>query len=129
LPNTGAKIFKILNLDELNEFVVVAKNLESKKQNRKDLIKIEGKELNKKELNKIALVSKNATINIIRNKEIYLKYTVQMPENIENILKCNNPNCISNHEKISSKFVCTDKENIILKCSYCEKIQNTIDII
>ena len=125
----GTEISKILGLDSLGEFVVIASNLESKKSGKKDLIKIEGKELSQEELNKIALISKDSTINIIRNGEVYKKYKVEIPETVENILVCNNPYCISNIEKIKSKFTSTtQKNNTTLKCHYCEKKQNEIKI-
>jgi aspartate carbamoyltransferase regulatory subunit len=129
LSGKGTEISKILCLDNLGEFVVIASNLESKKSGKKDLIKIEGKELSQEELNKIALISKNSTINIIRNGEVYKKYKVEIPETIENILVCNNPYCISNQEKIKSKFTSTtEKDKTTLKCHYCEKKQNEIKI-
>lgn len=128
-PGKGTEISKILGLETLGEFVVIASNLESKKSGKKDLIKIEGKELSQEELNKIALISKDSTINIIRNGEVYKKYKVEIPETIENILVCNNPYCISNVEKIKSKFTSTtQKNNTTLKCHYCEKKQNEIKI-
>jgi len=122
------EIARILNLNQLGEFVVIANNLESKKTEKKDLIKIENKELSQEELNKIALISKDSTINIIRNSSVFKKYNVEVPDTVENILVCNNPNCISNNEKISSKFYCLDKRKIIFKCHYCEKKQNEIKI-
>lgn len=129
LAGKGPEIFKILSLNNLDEFIVIASNLESKKLHKKDLIKIEGKELNQEDLNKIALISKDSTINIIRNGEIYKKYKVEFPKSIENILQCNNPFCVSNVEKIKSKFFSLNKnKEIILKCYYCEKKQNEIKI-
>lgn len=47
---------------------------------------------------------------------------------IENLLICNNPNCISNIENINSKFHNIDLEKIDLVCHYCEKKQNEIKI-
>ena len=122
------EIARILNLNQLGELVVIANNLESKKTGKKDLIKIENKELSQEELNKIALISKDSTINIIRNSSVFKKYPVVVPDVVENILMCNNPNCISNNEKISSKFYCLDKNKVTLKCHYCEKKQNEIKI-
>ena len=122
------EIARILNLNSLVEFVVIANNLESKKTGKKDLIKIENKELSQEELNKIALISKDSTINIIRNSSVFKKYKVEVPDVVENILVCNNPNCISNNEKISSKFYCLDKSKVTLKWHYCEKKQNEIKI-
>lgn len=123
----GVIISKILSLDSFSEFVVIASNLKSKKSELKDLIKIEGKELSKEELNKIALISKDSTINIIREGKVFLKYKVKCPEKINNILVCNNPNCVSNAEKIESKFLSSLNNNEIdIICYYCEKKQNQI---
>jgi aspartate carbamoyltransferase regulatory subunit len=58
----GLEISKILKLDQFFEFVVIAQNLNSNKLGKKDLIKIEGKELTIDELNKIALITKSPTI-------------------------------------------------------------------
>jgi len=122
------EISKILKLDQFFEFVVIAQNLNSNKLGKKDLIKIEGKELTIDELNKIALITKSPTINIIRDQKIFLKKKVEIPKTVDNILICNNPNCISNTENINSKFHNIDLEKIDLICHYCEKKQNEIKI-
>lgn len=124
----GKDIYKILNLEKINDFVVIARNLKSNKINKKELLKIEGKELNKEELNKIALICENATINIIKEQKVSLKYKAEIPENIEDILQCNNPNCITNIENIKTKFICLNKNKNKIKCFYCEKNQNHIKI-
>lgn len=124
----GLEISKILKLDQFFEFVVIAQNLNSNKLGKKDLIKIEGKELTIDELNKIALITKSPTINIIRDQKIFLKKKVEIPKTVDNILICNNPNCISNTENINSKFYNIDLEKIDLVCHYCEKKQNEIKI-
>jgi len=115
-------IYKALNLSKIDALIVIAKNLKSKKQGKKDLIKIENKELTEDELNKIAIISEHATINIIRNNAVAKKWKVKMPEMIERIIICNNPNCITNIEPISTKFKVIDN-NTRFKCIYCEKIQ------
>lgn len=122
------EISKILGLDQFLEFVVIAQNLNSTKFGKKDLIKIEGKELTIDELNKIALITKSPTINIIRDSKIFEKKKVEPAKIIENLLICNNPNCISNQEKIKSKFYNTGLDKIDLVCHYCEKKQNEIKI-
>ncbi|MFP4654502.1 MAG: aspartate carbamoyltransferase regulatory subunit [Methanohalobium sp.] len=91
---------------------------------KKDVIKIEGREINAQEFDKIALIAPNATINIIRNFKVASKKQVQIPEHIEGIVRCVNPNCITNsNEPIKSKFtVNTDNKDIFLRCDYCERI-------
>lgn len=62
--------------------------------------------LDPEELNKIALIAPNATINIVKNAEVVEKQKVTLPEIIEGIVYCTNPNCISNdsREPITSKI-------------------------
>lgn len=79
--------------------VAVLMNVESRKLGRKDIIKIEGKFLEAKELNLIALIAPNATINIIENYEVKKKFKVELPEIVEDLLKCPNTTCISNKER------------------------------
>ncbi|MEA1984182.1 MAG: aspartate carbamoyltransferase regulatory subunit [Euryarchaeota archaeon] len=90
----------------------------------KDVVKIEGRELNVKEVDKISLISPNATINIIRDLEVLHKNQVHIPKKIEGVVRCINPNCISNsNEPITSKFtVSSDNLRITLRCAYCERI-------
>ncbi len=120
-------IYKALCLSKVDALIVIAKNLKSKKQGKKDLIKIENKELTDDELNKIAIISEHATINIIRDNVVAKKWEVKMPEIIERIIICNNPNCITNVEPISTKFKVIDN-NTRFKCNYCEKIQSKAQI-
>ena len=40
---------------------------------------------------------------------------------IENFVKCANPKCITNAEAVPTKFDVVDKENLKLRCHYCEK--------
>ncbi len=120
-------IYKALNLSQIDTLIVIAKNLDSKKQGKKDLIKIENKSLTEDELNKVAIISEHATINIIENNIVTKKWEVKMPSTIERIIICNNPNCITNIEKIHTKFTVIDN-GTRFKCNYCEKTQNKAQI-
>jgi aspartate carbamoyltransferase regulatory subunit len=84
--------------------VTVAMNVPSPKARRKDIVKIEGRELKSDEVGKISLISPNATINIIRDMAVFEKKKVSLPEIIDGVVKCANPNCITSSEKIASKF-------------------------
>ncbi|WP_292484589.1 aspartate carbamoyltransferase regulatory subunit [Methanohalobium sp.] len=91
---------------------------------KKDVIKIEGREINAQEFDKIALIAPNATINIIRNFKVASKKQVQIPEHIEGVVKCVNPNCITNsNEPIKSNFTVNNENRyVFLRCDYCERI-------
>jgi aspartate carbamoyltransferase regulatory subunit len=88
---------------------------------RKDIVKIEDRELIPEEVDKIALIAPQATINIIRDYEVAKKSLVVLPQIISRIVRCPNLNCISNsNEPVYSKFKVMD--SLALRCSYCEGI-------
>ena len=65
--NKALHILKILGLpDEETTNVTVAMNVSSSQIGRKDIVKIENRELDHEELNQVALIAPKATINIMR---------------------------------------------------------------
>jgi len=66
------------------------------------------------------LVAPNVNLNIIRNFEVVEKKKVVLPDEIVEIMKCNNPKCITNNEPMKTRFHVTDKEKVELQCHYCE---------
>jgi aspartate carbamoyltransferase regulatory subunit len=123
--NAGRSILvlRILGIDErTTENVSMAMNVPSKKMGKKDIVKVEGKFISEEELNKIALISPNATINLVKDYEIQKKFNVKPPEVVEEILSCPNHACISNEkrEPITSKFyVKVDENGVVAVCHYC----------
>jgi aspartate carbamoyltransferase regulatory subunit len=110
--------------------VTIAINVPSKRFKRKDIVKIEGRELNPQELHKIALLAPHATVNIIRDYKVVRKQEVKLPKAIENIIKCANPSCISNgNEPVQAKFYIDNKEPLLLKCHYCGYMMEKKDIL
>ena len=66
--NKSLHILKILGLpDSETRNVTIAMNVSSAEIGRKDILKIENRELDAKELNQVALIAPQATINIIRD--------------------------------------------------------------
>lgn len=124
-PGTAIKALHVLGIEGENT-ISIGMYFESKKMGKKDILKIENKELNPNEVNKIALISPNATLSIIENYNIKNKTKAVLPDVIEGIVKCSNPNCITNHERIKTKFYVIKKgeKRIKLKCHYCERVFN-----
>jgi aspartate carbamoyltransferase regulatory subunit len=120
--NAVFQVIRILKLDAFDSMVLFATNLESKKYGKKGLIKASNKFFQPEELNKIALVAPNASIIEIRDFQVTNKIWVEIPDKINGIVKCFNPNCVTNQEQLGSHFQVVDKEDIKLKCHYCEKI-------
>ena len=116
------KVIEILNLDESEQIVTVGMNLESKKMGKKDLVKIEKRKLTKKDLNKIALIAPRATINFISDHKVSDKFKVSIPDFMESLIRCPNPNCISRNENAISKFYRVSTNPLKVKCYYCERV-------
>ncbi|MCP4412789.1 MAG: aspartate carbamoyltransferase regulatory subunit, partial [Gammaproteobacteria bacterium] len=98
------KVANILNIQKIEQVVLIGFNLSSKKLGKKGIIKIGGKLLTQEEVNKISLIAPDATVNIIKDSEVVEKFTVNIPDAIEEFMKCFNPNCVSNHQNILSRF-------------------------
>ena len=125
----GLKVAKILNIGDEDKAVVLM-NVESRHFGRKDIVKIENKELDENEVNKIALVSPQATLNIIKNRNVAEKRKVSLPNVIEKIVKCPNKNCITNtNEPIETKFFVESIEPTLLRCNYCERNFSSEEIL
>ncbi|MFQ6050514.1 MAG: aspartate carbamoyltransferase regulatory subunit [Candidatus Hydrothermarchaeota archaeon] len=123
-------VLKILGVDHrsLQTTVSVAMNVPSEKMGSKDIVKVEGRELAEDEVNKIALISSEATINIIRDYKVVEKRKVALPPTIEAFLKCPNPDCITNDpEPIKTKFFVETTAPVRLRCYYCERLFEGIE--
>ncbi len=119
---TALHVLRILGITGREGIVVaVLMNVESKKIGKKDIVKVENKELDPNEVNKIALIAPTATINIIRDYTVVKKVKVKLQDIIEGIIRCPNPNCISNRpsEPIKSQFKVIQKYPVKLLCLYC----------
>jgi len=116
------KVLSILQVPQRLESVVsVAMNVKGK-TGKKDIVKIENRELARHEVDKIALIAPKATINIIRDYKVVAKHQVILPDILVGISTCSNPTCISNYmEPVESKFRVIDKEIPRIKCYYCER--------
>jgi len=105
-------------------------NVPSRRLKRKDIIKIEGRELNPEEVDKIALIAPSATINIIRNFKVAEKKKVKLPKVIRGLIKCANPTCISNgSEPILPMFFVEREDPLRLRCYYCNRIMERDNIL
>ena len=129
--NKSLHILKILGLpDGKVRNVTVAMNVSSRETGRKDIVKIENREIDHQELNQIALIAPKATINIIRDYEVIKKDKIILPEVITSLIKCTNAKCITNYENepITSKFKVIETQPTVLRCHYCGKLIKNEDI-
>lgn len=115
------QVIRILGLDKIPNQIMVGTNLESHKFGKKGIIKVSNKYFESEEINKIALVAPSATLIVIKDYTVVYKAKVEIPDRINKIVKCINPNCITNHELILTSFTVIDKDDLRLRCRYCEK--------
>jgi aspartate carbamoyltransferase regulatory subunit len=120
--NTAFPVLKLLGLlGETQNVLTVLINVESQKLGRKDLIKIEGRELNPREADLISIISPDATINVIRNFSVVEKKRVGLP-NVLKSVKCPNPTCITNtNEPAPAEFAVIRNKEIVFRCKYCNR--------
>ena len=118
--NAVFKVVSLLKLQSINNRITIGNNFKSNKMGQKGIIKVADKFFREDELNRIALVAPNVNLNIIKNFEVVEKKKVVLPDEIIEIMKCNNPKCITNNEPMKTRFHVIDKENVELQCHYCE---------
>ncbi len=118
---TGAlyRAVRILGLESLESAVTIGNNLESRRIGKKGIIKVADKEFTKEELNRIAIIAPSAVVNTIRDYEVVDKRQVELPDMISGIVTCSNPKCITNNEPMTTRFIVVNKNNVGLRCDYC----------
>jgi aspartate carbamoyltransferase regulatory subunit len=97
-------------------------HLDSRKWEKKNIVKIEKKELTEQEVAKIALLGPHTTISIIRDYQVVEKLPVRIPDRIESVVRCPNPSCITNHNPVATLFNVEKKLPLRVRCHYCERV-------
>ncbi len=120
----GLQVLNALGIDGKDgSLITIALNVPSGKFKKKDIIKVENKFLKDDDTNKLAVIVPNATINIIKNYKLVEKRRVSLPNEVDRIFRCSNPECITNStEHIESIMDVIDKEGRVLKCRYCSRV-------
>jgi aspartate carbamoyltransferase regulatory subunit len=114
-------VLAILGIDGTDgEVVSIGMNIPSDRLGRKDVVKVENRELSEGEVDVLSLIAPAATINIIRDYEVVEKHRLERPAEIFGVFRCPNPNCISTEdEPVESHFEVLDDG---VRCVYCDTI-------
>jgi len=120
----GLKVLEALDIDgSCGSVITIALNMPSGKLKKKDMIKVEGRFLEDDDTNKLAVIAPSSTVNIIKDYKLVEKRHLSLPNEIDRIFRCSNPDCITNStEHIESIMDLIDKEAMILKCKYCGRV-------
>jgi len=114
-------VLAILGIDGSEGFgVSVGMNVPSDRLGRKDIVKVEERELSQSEVDVLSLIAPEATINIVREFAVVEKNRVTRPDTVTGVLSCPNRNCITNAgEPVETRFdVVADG----VRCDYCSTI-------
>ncbi len=122
------QVVSLLHLQDLDVPVTIGYNLPSNKIGRKGIIKISDKYFTDEEISRLSVVAPKIVLNQIENYEVVEKKTVETPDELHGIVRCNNPKCICNNEPMDTYFTIVDKMRGILKCHYCDKEQQINDV-
>ena len=114
-------VLALLGIDgSTDEAVSVAMNVPSDRLGRKDVVKVENRELSEAELDVLSLIAPEATINIIRAYDVVEKKRVERPERVVGVLACRNRECITNtNEPVDAKFEVLPEG---VRCEHCGTI-------
>ena len=118
---------KILGVNENNidSGISIGMHVPTTKESKKwkDIVKLEDMELDETTVSKIALIAPEATLSIIRDYYVAEKFDVKLGDKVVGLVRCSNPNCITNKgEPVSPKFFVENRNPPRLRCVYCDRI-------
>jgi len=118
----GIRIFNWLGLDKSNYTVAFVLNANSKRMERKDIIKIDKTIAINFDI--LGLIDPNITVKIIEDEVITERIKLKLPEKVENVILCKNPRCITSTEKYMPHiFHLENPVERTYRCEYCDDIR------
>lgn len=103
--------------------VTVGINVPSTRYGRKDIVRVERLELSKEDLDRLALLGPRITVSIVKHGDVTGKVVLEVPRQVEGILVCPNPTCITNHEAVSTVFHRIGSYPYGFRCHHCERVR------
>jgi len=118
---TGLRIFNWLKLDKAHFSVALIMNVVSDQMGKKDIIKIDN--VIDIDYSVLGFIDPNITVNVVEDEHVSRKITLTLPEQVENVIKCRNPRCITSSENgIPHVFHLVDRKRAEYACEYCDEL-------
>ena len=111
--------------------VSLVMNVPSKKLGSKDIIKVEDRELTQSELDRLALVAPDAHVAIIRAYVVAEKLSINLGEEVVNVVRCTFSNCITTNprEPLAHRLRVVSRDPLQLRCHYCGRPQDLDELV
>jgi len=117
----GPQIFHFLGLDKADFSCALIMNVQSKKSGKKDIIKIDN--IINIDYSVLGFIDPNICINVIKDEKIVRKIKMELPEKVENVIRCKNPRCITVTEHyVIPSFKLVNREKAQYACEYCDAL-------
>tara|TARA_B100000282_G_C31713715_1_gene482426 strand:+ start:1164 stop:1640 length:477 start_codon:yes stop_codon:yes gene_type:complete len=133
IPNGQAlRVLEMLGISGSTSVPVsLVMNVPSKKMGSKDIIKVEDRELNQSELDRLALVAPDAHVAIIRAYSVAEKLTINLGEEVTNVVRCMMSNCITTNlrEPLPHRLKVVSKDPLEIRCHYCGRPQDIDELV
>ena len=115
----GMRIYNYLRMDQLSCSVALIQRCKSNRMGSKDIIKVDT--LLDIDFEALGYLDPGATISIIRDGVTAEKKKLSLPQKIVNVIKCQNPRCITTTEPgLEHIFRLSHEEPPVYRCVYCE---------
>lgn len=118
------QVASLLELDKIGQPLTIGNNYPSQKVGKKGIIKVSDRFFTDEEISRLSVVAPKVVLSIIRDYQVTEKKTVETPDELKGIIRCNNPKCITNNEPMSTMFRVVNKELGTVRCHYCDKEQD-----
>ena len=115
------QVVSLLELNKLDSVVTIGQNYSSEKVGKKGLIKVSNKFFTDEEISRLSVVAPKVVLSIIKGYNVVEKKTVETPDELKGIIRCNNPKCITNNEPMQTVFRVVNKQLGTVRCHYCDK--------
>ncbi len=126
------QVIQMLHIDMTRSTPVsLVMNVPSDKLGRKDVLKIEDRELNQEQLDRLALIAPAASIAIIRNHALAEKLRVKLADDMVNVARCSFSNCITKNarEPLPQRLSVISQDPLEVRCYYCGRGQDLEEVI
>ena len=124
---SALSVLRMLGIsDDRASPISLVMNVPSSRHGRKDIIKVEDRELTQHELDRLALVAPDASVAIIRAYSVAEKLDINLTDEVVNVARCTFSNCITENprEPLPHRLIVTKRDPLELRCRYCGKTQD-----